>query len=148
MTNIDFFNDYNNKLSYNEKLLKKFSIKILQAENQHSAQISIIFSTRNKLNKLKKSFFNLNHDTDVIAFNLENKDEPIEGEIYISIDDVLSNAREYNQKFNIELKRIIIHGLLHLAGYDDKNKNEKKIMSALEDKYLLISTNNLINLEG
>ena len=92
--------------------------------------------------------FNLNHDTDVIAFNLENKDEPIEGEIYISIDDVLSNAREYNQKFNIELKRIIIHGLLHLAGYDDKNKNEKKIMSALEDKYLLISTNNLINLEG
>ena len=76
----------------------------------------------------KKSFFNLNHDTDVIAFNLENKDEPIEGEIYISIDDVKENAKINSESFENEFKRVIILGGVHLMGFDDSTEDEKQTM--------------------
>ena len=74
--------------------------------------------------------------TDIITFNLEEERAPIEGEIYISLNRVLENAREYKQDNKIELKRVIIHGFLHLLGYDDQSPEEKIIMTKLEDHYL------------
>ena len=77
------------------------------------------------LNKLKKDYFSLNHFTDVIAFNLEDDGEPLDGEIYISIDDVLDNSKQYKVTFNNEFKRIIIHGILHLLGFKDETEQKK-----------------------
>lgn len=136
MIKVKFFNDYNSKLSYNSKLLKNIANEIMYDNNNKSADISIIFSDRKKLNELKKDFFKLDHYTDVIAFNLQECGEPIEGEIYISIDDVISNAKNFNQSLNEEFKRIFIHGLLHLVGYNDITDDEKQIMNNLENEYL------------
>ena len=72
----------------------------------------------------------------VITFNLEEEGDSIEGEVYISLKQVSENAREYKQDVEIELKRVIIHGLLHLLGYDDQTTKEKKAMTRLEDHYL------------
>ena len=72
--------------------------------------------------------------TDVIAFNIENN--PFEGEIYISYHRVQDNAERYNQKFQDEFKRVIIHGLLHLCGHEDSTRTEKKNMRLIEDKFL------------
>ena len=82
--------------------------------------------------------------TDVMAFNLGD-DKNIDGEIYISIDDVLENSKLFSKTFNDEFKRIIIHGILHLCGYDDKTKEEKENMTLLEEKYLLLSNIVLIS---
>ena len=144
MIELSFFNDYSRELVYNEDLIKSLIYEVLNSENQESATISIIFSKRDKLNKLKLEFFNLDHHTDVIAFNLEDDENTIDGEVYISIDDVLINSKKYKDTFNNECKRIIIHGILHLIGYNDITENEKICMNNLEEKYLKIDNKELI----
>ena len=68
----------------------------------------------------------------------------MEGEIYISIDDVKENAKDYSNSFNEEFSRVLIHGILHLTGYEDDSKEKKQIMRNLEDKYLLLSDGALV----
>ena len=109
---------------------------ILNDNNQDTATISIILSNDEKLRQLKKQYFREDVLTDVISFNLEEKGNPVEGEIYISINRVSENAKKYKQDIEIELKRVIIHGCLHLLGYDDQTPEEKKAMTCLEDHYL------------
>jgi len=75
----------------------------------------------------------------VIAFNLEDSNNSLDGEIYISIADVKENAKLFSQSFSQEFKRVIIHGSLHLIGYNDSTKEEVTLMRSLEDEYLLES---------
>jgi len=141
---ITISNDYNPSLSYNDKNIKHLSELVLTSENFNTATIAIILSNRKYLNSLKKQYFNLDVNTDVIAFNLEDENDCLEGEIYISIDDVKENAKDYSNSFNEEFSRVLIHGILHLTGYNDGSKEEKKIMRKLEDKYLLLSEGSLV----
>ena len=88
-----------------------------------------------ELSKINKEF--LNHDTltDVITFDYSTLNE-ISGEIFISIDRVRENASEFQQSFEVEIRRVMIHGLLHLCGYNDKTTKEKSLMSERENFYL------------
>ena len=110
--------------------------KILSDKNILNGVITIIMSEDEMLRKFKLNFFNQDVLTDVIAFNLEDKGKPIEGEIYISLNRVKENAEEFNEEFINELKRVMIHGCLHLIGFDDGTNEEKKEMTYLENKYL------------
>ena len=109
---------------------------ILNDNNHDTASISIILSNDVKLLQLKKQYLQKDVLTDVLSFNLEEKGDPVEGEIYISLNRVSENAKKFNQDIERELKRVIIHGLLHLLGYDDQTQEEKKEMTRLEDHYL------------
>ena len=133
---LNIINDYNPKLTYDLNSFKKIIKKILNDFNVKDVNLSIILSNKNLLNKLKKDYFNLDHFTDVIVFNLEDKDEAIDGEIYISIDDVLFNSNKYLNTFDDEFKRVVIHGILHLLGFEDSTKKQKKEMTELEEKYI------------
>lgn len=86
---------------------------------------------------LKKNIKYLNHDTltDVISFDYSNENK-VSGDILISIERVKENAKLYNQTFYTELNRVMAHGLLHLLGYNDKSKEEAKIMQSKENYYL------------
>ena len=101
-----------------------------------SGSITFIFSTDDRLRQLKKEFFQQDVFTDVISFNLEDEGEPVEGEIYISLERVTENATHYKAEFLNELKRIIIHGVLHVMGLDDLTPKEKTEMTRLENHYL------------
>lgn len=138
MIDITISNDYSPSLSYNDKNIKHLSKSVLTSEKFNKATITIILSDRKYLNSLKKKYFNLDVNTDVIAFNLEDENDCLEGEIYISIDDVKENAKDYSNSFNEEFSRVLIHGILHLTGYEDDSKEKKQIMRNLEDKYLLL----------
>ena len=85
---------------------------------------------------VKNTFFQHNVFTDVITFNLEETGNPIEGEIYISLERVKENARKFKQNVDMELRRVIIHGCLHLMGFDDQTSEDKKEMTRLENHYL------------
>ena len=80
----------------------------------------------------------LNHDsyTDIITFQLNDLADPIEGDIYISIDRIKENAKLLGLNIDTELKRVLIHGVLHLCGYKDKNKKDKLLMTNKENYYL------------
>ena len=136
MISLEVLYDSIKSLDIDNKWINQIAKNIFEDNNHRIAKILIIFSTDEKLKNLKKSFFNQNVFTDVITFNLEDKNEPIDGEIYISIARVLENASIYKQDFILELKRVIIHGLLHLVGYDDQTNSQKKEMNDLENNYL------------
>ena len=120
-----------------EKSIIKLVSVVMKSENIKTAEILFIFTTDNVLMELKKKYFNQEHYTDVIAFRLNDYNEDkVEGEIYISVPQVRKNAKQYNQAFNNELSRIIIHGSLHLLNYKDKTPQEKIMMTKKEDYFL------------
>ena len=136
MISVQLIYDMEETADLDDDWLNSTCKNILNDKHQSSATISIILTNDNKLLKLKKQYFQENTLTDVIAFNLEEDGDPIEGEIYISFNQVSENARKFKQEIEKELKRVIIHGCLHLLGYDDQSIKEKKIMTRLEDYYL------------
>tara|TARA_Y100001936_G_C16038287_1_gene649930 strand:- start:61 stop:504 length:444 start_codon:yes stop_codon:yes gene_type:complete len=143
---ISISNDYNESLSYNSKFIVNLSTKVLSLENFHFAQISIILSNKEFVSKLKKQYFNVDVFTDVIAFDLEEDGNKIDGEVYISIDDVIDNAKIYKKSFDDEFKRVLVHGLLHLIGYNDDTVKQKEDMRILEDKYILLIKEEIISI--
>tara|TARA_Y100000741_G_C18046330_1_gene474536 strand:+ start:158 stop:604 length:447 start_codon:yes stop_codon:yes gene_type:complete len=145
--NIDLINDYFSKITINVSQIKFLYNRILKNHKIKNIELSLILSNRNYLNQLKIKYFNQNYYTDVIAFNLNNQDEDIIGEIYVSIDDIKQNAKKFNVTFNDEFKRIIIHGLLHIIGYNDDTQNKKKLMTSLENKYMLLIDDEIIELK-
>ena len=147
MIDIEVTNDYNSNLSYDRKSIKYLFEQVFNKENIHSAKLSLILSDRKYLNELKKEYFGLDYFTDVIAFNLNEKNENINGEIYVSIDDIILNSKQFNQSINQEFKRIIIHGLLHVLGYNDDTDKNKNNMTKLENKYMSFISKTLLKIK-
>ena len=111
--------------------------EVMKSEDREDAEILLIFTNDNVLSDLKKKYFNQDHFTDVIAFRLNDYNEnKVEGEVYISVPQVEKNAKKYDQSFDKELARIIIHGSLHLLDYKDGLPDEKLQMTKKEDYYL------------
>jgi probable rRNA maturation factor len=87
---------------------------------------------------LEKNQQFLNHDTltDIITFDLSEREEELAGEIYISVERVAENARKFSIDYNTELHRVIFHGTLHLCGFKDKKKEDKILMTQMENDCL------------
>ena len=136
MIDVNIVYDVDSKADIKDNSFNKICEKIFHDKNHEEANITLILSGDEKLRELKNTFFQKDVFTDVITFNLEEAGDPIEGEIYISLNQVSENAKEYNQDIGKELKRVIIHGILHLSGYDDQTQEEKHTMTCLEDHYL------------
>ena len=128
--------DNTEKSDINENWVRSVCENILMDSNQDEASITFIFSNDDKLRKLKKEYFGEDVFTDTISFNLEEESDPIEGEVYISLERVSENAHTFQQDFITEYKRVIIHGCLHLLGYNDELPEDKTKMTELEETYL------------
>ena len=132
------------KLEFDSNVLKEVDTNwiniictnIFNDNNHINANITIILSNDDRLYELKKKYFNKDLLTDVISFNLEEDGDPIEGEVYISLERIKENAIRFNQGIEVEFKRVIIHGCLHLIGFDDQTNKDKKKMTSLENYYL------------
>ena len=108
---------------------------IAAEESREVGDITFVFCDDNYLLKINKEF--LDHDTytDIITFDYSVGNEMI-SEIYVSTDRVEENAKKYKQTFENEIHRVMIHGVLHLCGYNDKLAEEKQIMRDKENHYL------------
>ena len=137
MINVQLEYDDVEKPNIDENWIRSVCENILMDSNQDKASITFIFSNDYKLRKLKKEYFGEDVFTDTISFNLEEKNDPIEGEVYISLERVFENARTFKEDFITECKRVIIHGCLHLLGYNDESQKDKTKMIKLEETYIL-----------
>ena len=112
----------------------------IASEEKSPGDISFIFCSDNYLLEVNKQYLDHDYFTDIITFDyVENN--VISGDIFISCDRVKENALEYKTGFENELSRIIIHGVLHLLGFKDKNKKDKLLMTKKEDFYLKVLSN-------
>ena len=136
MISVQLIYDMEETADLDDDWLNSICKNILIDKNQNTATISIILTNDKKLLQLKNQYFQQDVLTDVITFNLEENGDPIDGEIYISLNRVSENAKEFKQDTGRELKRVIIHGCLHLLGYDDQTPEGKKTMTRMEDHYL------------
>ena len=120
-----------------ENNLKSLCREVLISEGFEKYSLSIIFVDDEKLKKMKKKYFNQDLYTDVIAFNLSDDKSKLDGEIYVSFDAIKINSELYKTNINNELQRIVVHGTLHLMGYEDNTKDKKEEMTKTEDFFLL-----------
>lgn len=107
--------------------------RIIYFHGKSTGEVSFIFCSDQYLLQINRKYLNHDYFTDIITFNY-NSDNELSGDIFISIDTVRENANEYKVSFSDELRRVIIHGILHLVGFDDKTKVEKQIMRQKEEE--------------
>ncbi len=117
--------------------IKKIVEKVIAEENRVSGDLNFILTSDKELKKINIEFLKHNYNTDVICFDYCVMDT-VNGEIYISLETVRLNAKNYKVSYNREILRVIIHGVLHLCGYDDKTEKEKKRMRMREEYWLEI----------
>jgi len=119
----------------NPAQVKKWLLLSAKKEKRVIAEIRFIFCSDSFLLKLNQDYLNHKTLTDIITFD-ESSGAVIAGEVYISIDRVAENAHTYKCDFLEELRRVMIHGVLHLCGYNDKRSTEKTLMRKKEDSYV------------
>ena len=135
------FNTENVKLqNFRKRIISQWIKTIAEKFGKRVGEISYIFCTDSKILEVNLEYLNHDYYTDIITFDYSENDT-ISGDIFISIDTVRSNAEKFGELYEKELKRVIIHGILHLCGIDDKAPGARSIMEKNENDALEIYEN-------
>lgn len=125
----------NQGIKYNLKDKRKVGNWIKEVAKNHNKQVgelSIVFVSDEEILSINQQYLNHNYFTDIITFDY-SFDRVIEGDIFISIDTVKTNSQKFRTDYGEELFRVIIHGVLHLIGFKDKNPKDKNEMTFNEN---------------
>ncbi|MBA2611827.1 MAG: rRNA maturation RNase YbeY [Bacteroidetes bacterium] len=130
------FQNQNSNFKLSEKVKIKNWIKtIVESEKKKLGEINFVFTSDEEILKTNIQFLRHKTYTDIITFD-SCEGKTINGDIIISVERVKENANKFWQDFETEIKRVIIHGVLHLCGYKDKTANDIKIMRSKENAAL------------
>ena len=142
MRNIGIFNETQEKVE-NLEVLEPLLTYALEVENVDNLEFNVIIINNEEIHKMNKEYRGIDRPTDVISFALEDykdikyeNDYRVLGDIYISIDKVKEQAKEYGHSEKRELAFLAVHGLLHLLGYDHMEKEDEKVMFGLQEEIL------------
>jgi len=131
------FNFETNFKLKNEKLLEDWICEVVKSHGFTVGEINFIFCDDTYLHELNIAFLQHNTLTDVISFD-NTIGKLISGDVFISVERVADNAKDYKVSFDNELRRVMIHGVLHYIGFKDKTILEKTKMTAAEDQALML----------
>jgi probable rRNA maturation factor len=121
----------------NASVVKRWMLSTFRKEKKKLKRLNVVFCADKYLLGINKKFLQHNFFTDIITFHYNKRNAPIEGEIFISVETVRSNAKKFGTTFKDELHRVMIHGVLHLCGYLDHTAKAKSAIRKKEDFYLL-----------
>lgn len=116
--------------------IREWLAELIENEQYRLLTLNYVFCNDEYLFTINQTYLNHITLTDVIAFDMSEQKEVIEGDIFISIERVKENSKAYGLSFYEELLRVMIHGLLHLTGYRDKTTSDRNKMKDKEDYYL------------
>jgi len=121
----------------NEEAIAAWLTNVIASENKKEGEINYIFCDDEYLHKINLEY--LNHDTltDIISFDYTMGNE-LSGDIFVSVERVKDNAKDFNVVFEEELKRVLVHGVLHYCGYKDKGEAEEMMMRSKEDEKIAL----------
>lgn len=121
---------------FKHKRLNNSWLKLVaESEIKKLGNINIIFCSDNYILDVNVKYLGHDYFTDIITFDYCEGDR-LSGDLFISIDSVRENAKLYNTEFNEELNRVMVHGILHLIGYDDHTQKNQKLMRTKENYFL------------
>jgi len=132
---IDIYN-INNKFTIDRDRIKNLLNLVFMREQHDYGNVSIIFVGHDYIADLNQKYLDKQETTDVLSFSLSEDTKAIDGEIYVDLDTVAINAETYKVTFEQEALRMVVHGLLHLMGYDDGDDVSREMMTIKEDHYL------------
>lgn len=115
---------------------KNWIKEIIERHNHKAGDINYIFSNDEYLLHINQQYLNHDYYTDIITFDQSEEEGVISGDIYISIERVKENAFQHHHDFQKELNRVMVHGILHLLGFNDHSPEEKKVMREKEEASL------------
>lgn len=121
----------------NKRKIKDWVKTFIENSDKKVGSINYIFCLDEYILDINKRYLKHDYYTDIITFDYSEKNR-LEGDIFISLQTVESNSKKFSTTFEHELMRVIIHGILHLDGFDDKTKKEKLVMRSAEDAALEI----------
>jgi len=121
-----------------QSVFKKWLTDVILKENKTPGELNFIFCNDDYLIEINRNYLGHDYFTDIITFPFAVKPNIISGEIYLSIERIKENAIDADEKFEKELSRVLVHGVLHLIGYNDHTSSEIEIMRRKEDNYLLL----------
>ena len=119
----------------NKTLNNRWLKLVAESEIRRIGDISIIFCSDNYILDVNQKYLQHDYFTDIITFDYCEGDR-LSGDLFISIDSVRENALEYRTDFSDELNRVMVHGILHLIGYDDHTEEDIAMMRKKENYYL------------
>ena len=115
---------------------------VLEAEGARPVHVSVVLSDHDTVRRLNAAYLDHDYNTDVLSFSLRDEDTAeapaptAEGEVYVDLDTAQERHEEFDTSFEREAYRYVVHGVLHLLGYDDGTEEGQETMRALEDEYL------------
>ena len=133
---IQFFNEGISFTLKDKAGIRKWLTHVIREEKKKPWYINFIFCSDEYLLDLNKTYLKHETYTDILTFPYNDDENTVSGDIFISVDRVKENAGLYLQDFQREMKRVMVHGVLHLIGYSDHGKREKEVMTEREDHCL------------
>jgi rRNA maturation RNase YbeY len=129
---INFFNENTSYIIKKKGELRKWIMKTIEGEGRDTGDLNFVLCDDEYLLALNRNY--LQHDTftDILTFPMSEENGKISGDIFISYPRIKENALSYNQKLEDELHRVMIHGVLHLLGYEDSSESERMEMREKE----------------
>lgn len=117
----------------NEEQYSSWISNVISSENKKEGDINYIFCDDEYILEINKQYLDHDYYTDIISFDYSVGNE-LHGDIFVSVERVRENAMEFEVTFDEELKRVLVHGVLHYCGYKDKTEEEELLMRSKEDE--------------
>jgi len=134
------YNDSNKKILFKKKIRSLLN-HIASEENRNFSYVNIIFCNNELIKEKNKKFLGHDYETDIITFHDVDEEGLLEGELLVSVETVKSNSVKFKTTYDEEIYRVVIHGILHLCGYNDKTTSEKIKIRKKENHYIKKSDN-------